>query len=747
MRDIDSSGDIRLIAALGVVVVGVIYRLPVLVSPLWCAAVLALCLWRFPGRGLVACLAVMAAWTLVDAQSRMANRWPVARDGAVAELRGRVAALPEIQHRRTRFRLAADDGRTYRLSWYDDAPRLAAGDCLNLRAKISTPHGSANPGGFDYTAWLWREGIDATGYVKQDLGCADAPRASLDRLRGAAIARLAPTLSGRPMRGIIEALSLGVRQHIDDAQWAVLRATGTTHLVAISGLHIGLVAGLLFFLARWGLLRSPARRRARLAACGIAFLGAAGYAALAGWALPTQRALVMVTVGLIAVALEREIGASKALGAAAIAVLLISPPAVTAPGFWLSFAAVAWLIALAGWIRGPWWARWIGYQAGLVVALMPITLWFFGQASLVSPLVNGLLIPAASVFVPVVLLGVLLALVVPSLGGEVLTWVGTALNAGWQVLAWVAQVDMAAMATVLASITLLLLAVGGLVWLMLPLPPALRGLGLVCLLPIALGVRPGLGPPAPGAFRTHVLDVGQGLAVVVRSANHVLVFDAGPAYPSGFDAGEMIVTPFLGYLGISHINRLMISHGDMDHIGGARALSKAFSIGRRVGAESAHPCHAGQTWAWDGVRFTVLAPTAADAGRAGNDASCVLRVASADYSILLTGDIERRGEQALVERLAGADLASDVLVVPHHGSNTSSSARFLDAVAPRAAIVSSGWHNRWGFPRPQVVARYRARGVTLFNTAVAGAVTLEAAADTLQIRRFRDDASRFWQTP
>ena len=125
---------------------------------------------------------------------------------------------------------------------------------------------------------------------------------------------------------------------------------------------------------------------------------------------------------------------------------------------------------------------------------------------------------------------------------------------------------------------------------MLPLPPALRGLGLVCLLPIALGVRPGLGPPAPGAFRTHVLDVGQGLAVVVRSANHVLVFDAGPAYPSGFDAGEMIVTPFLGYLGISHINRLMISHGDMDHIGGARALSKAFSIGRRVGAESAHPC-------------------------------------------------------------------------------------------------------------------------------------------------------------
>ena len=746
MRDIDSSGDIRLIAALGVVIAGLIYRLPVLASPLWCVPVLALCLWRFPGRGLLACLAMIAAWTLVDAQWRMADRWPVARDGAIVEVQGRVSALPDVQSRRTRFRLDGDDGRTYRLSWYDEAPRLAAGDCLHLSAKISTPHGSANPGGFDYTAWLWRQGIDATGYVKADLGCAQAPRVSLDRLRGAAMARLSPELSEQPMRGIIEALSLGVRQHIDDDQWAILRATGTTHLVAISGLHIGLIAGLLFLVARWSLLRSPARRQARLAACGIAFIGATGYAALAGWALPTQRALVMVTAGLIAVALEREIGASKALAAAAIAVLLISPPAVTAPGFWLSFAAVAWLIALSGWIRGPWWARWMGYQAGLVAALMPITLWFFGQASLIAPLVNGVLIPAASVFVPAVLLAVLVTLVAPSVGGELLAWVGTALHAGWQVLEWIAHFDMAAMAAVLASVTLLLLAVAGLVWLILPLPPALRALGLIGLLPIALGVRPGLEPPLPGDFRAHVLDVGQGLAVVVRTANHVLVFDAGPAYSGGFDAGEMIVAPFLGYLGVSQIDRLMISHGDLDHIGGAKALTAALPIARRVGADSPHPCRAGQAWRWDGIQFSVLAPPAS-ATASGNDASCVLHVAGDDHALLLTGDIEHSAERALVASTPRSALESDVLVVPHHGSATSSSARLLDAVAPQAAIISSGWHNRWGFPRPPVVARYRARDIDLFNTAVAGAITFDTEADTLDIVRFRIAAPRFWHTP
>ncbi len=741
------AGDIRLIAAASVLVVLLIYRLPTLVSPLWCVPLLAACLWRFPGRTLVVTVGFIAAWTLVDAQWRMADRLPVARDGTVTRVRGHVVTLPEVKSTRTRFRVAGDDGRRYRLSWYRDAPALQAGDCIAVRAKLSTPHGSANPGGFDYTAWLWLEGIDATGYVKQDLGCRAPPVHSLDRLRGAALARIAPVLDTSPMRGIVEALSLGVRQHIDDDQWDVLRATGTSHLVAISGLHIGLIAGLLFFVARWLALRSPARFHARVIACGLAFVGACCYAGLAGWALPTQRALVMVSVGLVAVALEREIGASRALAAAALAVIVVAPPSVTAPGFWLSFGAVAWLIVLAGWIRGPWWARWIGYQLGLVAALAPITLWFFGQASLIAPLINGLLIPAASIVVPAVLLAVLSALIAPGSGGLVLGWVAQALDIGWQGLAWAAHFELAALASVLSALVVLVLAMTGVGWLALPLPVRLRALGLCLLLPLVLGIRPGTAPPPARAFTVDVLDVGQGLSTVVRTAAHTLVFDAGPAYRSGFDAGAMIVAPFLSHLGIRRIDALMISHGDMDHIGGAAALTKRFPIGRRLGAESARPCRAGTAWRWDGVSFHVLAPAPGGSVDDDNDASCVLRVSASGRSVMLTGDIERDAERALVAAWPKETLASDVLVVPHHGSATSSSSVLLDAVAPRAAVVSSGWHNRWGFPRPSVVARYATRDIRLYNTATAGRVRMTWPSDVLRIQRWRSQAPRFWQTP
>ena len=741
------AGDIRLIAAASVLVVLLIYRLPALVSPLWCVPLLAVCLWRFPGRTLLATLGLMAAWTLTDAQWRMADRLPIARDGTVTQVRGHVVTLPEVAPTRTRFRVAGDNGRRYRLSWYRDAPALQAGDCIAVRAKLSTPHGSANPGGFDYTAWLWREGIDATGYVKQDLGCRGPPIHSLDRLRGAALARIAPALEASPMRGIVEALSLGVRQHIDDDQWAVLRATGTSHLVAISGLHIGLIAGLLFLVARWLALRSPARFHARVIACGMAFVGACGYAGLAGWALPTQRALVMVSVGLVAIALEREIGASRALAAAALAVIVVAPPSVTAPGFWLSFGAVAWLIVLAGWIRGPWWVRWIGYQLGLVAALAPITLWFFGQASLIAPLINGLLIPAASVVVPAVLLAVLSAIIAPDPGGLVLAGVAQGLDFGWQRLAWAAHFELAALASVLASIMVLVLAMTGAAWLALPLPARLRALGLCLLLPLVLSVRPSTPPPKVGAFTVDVLDVGQGLSTLVRTATHTLVFDAGPAYRSGFDAGAMIVAPYLSYMGVRRIDILMISHGDMDHIGGAAALAERFPIGRRLGAESARPCRAGTAWRWDEVSFHVLAPTPGDSTSDGNDASCVLRVSADDGSVLLTGDIEHDAERRLVAARPTRMLASDVLIVPHHGSATSSSGVLLDAVAPRAAVVSSGWHNRWGFPRPSVVARYATRDIRLYNTATAGRIRVAWVSGVLAIRRWRSQAPRFWHTP
>ena len=301
--------------------------------------------------------------------------------------------------------------------------------------------------------------------------------------------------------------------------------------------------------------------------------------------------------------------------------------------------------------------------------------------------------------------------------------------------------------SVLSALVVLVLAMTGVGWLALPLPVRLRALGLCLLLPLVLGIRPGTAPPPARAFTVDVLDVGQGLSTVVRTAAHTLVFDAGPAYRSGFDAGAMIVAPFLSHLGIRRIDALMISHGDMDHIGGAAALTKRFPIGRRLGAESARPCRAGTAWRWDGVSFHVLAPAPGGSVDDDNDASCVLRVSASGRSVMLTGDIERDAERALVAAWPKETLASDVLVVPHHGSATSSSSVLLGAVAPRAAVISSGWHNRWGFPRPDIVARYAARDIRLYNTATAGRVRMTWPSDVLRIQRWRSQAPRFWQTP
>lgn len=748
----DRLDDIRLVAAVGVAAATLVYRLPGLVSPLWLVVPLLLCLVRrFPARLLLVVFCMVAAWSLILAHREMAARLPVAADGEIVALTGHVVGLPERGPFRTRFEMITDAPvRRLRLSWYRDAPQLVPGDCLAIRAKLSTPHGSANPGGFDYAAWLWRKGIDATGYVRGSRPCRSTPGWGIDRLRFQALERLAPVLSASPMRGLIEALSLGVRQHITDAQWQTLRATGTTHLVAISGLHIGLVAGLLFAIARWLALRSPAARQARRVAAVVAMLGALGYAALAGWALPTQRAVIMAAAFFTAIAIECDIGASRALAWAALAVIVWHPASVMAPGFWLSFTAVGWLIWIATLVRGPWWRRAVGFQLGLMAVLMPLTLWFFGQASLAAPLINAVLIPAAAVIVPVVLFCVAAALVTPGgAGGWMLAKLAAGLTACWPGLVWVAHRPMALFHLMLPGPLALLLAITGTVWLAFPTPWRLRVLGVVFILPALLSWRPVDQRIPEGRFRLTVLDVGQGLSSVVRTAHHTLVFDAGPAYRTGFDAGEMIVVPYLRRIGRLHVDRLLISHPDMDHIGGAKAIMAAADVAHREGARSADPCHAGQHWRWDGVAFDLLYPVAPDMAGVDdrNDHSCVLRVHTPRASALLTGDIEAAGERTLVES-AGSALASDVMVVPHHGSATSSSALLLDTVAPSASLISAGWHNRWGFPRPGVVARYHARHIALFNTASGGALQVAwPRPHAPQVMRWRYRHQRFWQQP
>lgn len=740
--------DVRVIASCCVLATLSLYSLPWLLSPLWFVGPLAVCLRRFPGRALIACVLLVCAWASLVGQWQMADRLPASADGTTRWVSGIVSALPELGPFRTRFMI--DSGQRpdhLRLSWYDDAPDLRPGDCLHVRAKLSAPHGSANPGGFDYEQWLWRKGIDATGYIKDSRPCDRSRRWTLAAWRGAALARIAPYVRDLPMRGIVEALTLGERGHISDSQWQTLRATGSTHLVAISGLHVGLVAGLLFLVVCWLVLRLPGVWPARLIATGFAIIGALTYAALAGWALPTQRAVIMVAAMLLAMAAERQMVLSRALAWAALAVIVWAPSSVLAPGFWLSFGAVAWLIVLSSRLGGPFWLRAAGLQVGLVAALMPLTLWFFAQASLVAPLVNAVLIPLAGLVVPVVLITVVATLIWPALFGPGVAALCTLLAKGWPVLVWCATWPMASFHHGMFHIGVLICLLVGGVWLLSPLPWRLRWLGLVLLLPVCVG--PPIERIADGGYRLTVLDVGQGLASVVRTAHHTLVFDTGPAYRTGFDAGEMIVVPYLRYVGRRRIDRLLISHGDLDHAGGAAAIGQALAVTRRLGARSDNPCRAGQHWRWDGVDFAVLYPAPRDAVAASSNArSCVLRIRGAGGSVLLTGDIEAPAESELVARY-GRDLAADVLVVPHHGSNTSSSKSFLAAVRPRLALISAGWHNRWGFPRGPVIKRLHNVDSRVLNTATGGAlrVSFPAGGQPWRVRRWRDERRRFWSLP
>lgn len=741
--------DIRLIAIACVLTTTWLYSLPELL-PLWIfVPCLAACLMRFPGRALLASVLMICAWASLVGQWQMADRLPASQDGTTRWITGHVSGLPEGDAFRTRFRFETDTRPHHlRLSWYDMPGALRPGDCLRAKVKLSAPHGSANPGGFDYEQWLWREGIDATGYIKSADRCAPPAFWSLDRWRAAALARIAPYVEESPMRGIVEALTLGVRSHITDAQWQTLRATGTTHLVAISGLHIGLVALWLSGLVFWFAVRLPGRRSARVIASVIAIAGAIAYAALAGWALPTQRAVIMVVALMVALSLARQITPGHALAWAALVVLMISPASVLAPGFWLSFGAVAWLIALSNRLRGPIWLRVIGLQLGLVAALMPLTLWFFQQASLVSPFINAGLIPLAGGVVPIVLLAVVATLIWPAGFGGLLTHICAWLAHAWPVLDWFASWPQAAFhfdLTGWVSLTGLLAAS---LWLIAPLPWRVRWLGVLFLLPMAASVAN--HEVAPGSYRLTVLDVGQGLASVVRTAHHTLVFDTGPAYRTGFDAGAMIVVPYLRHVGRTHVDRLILSHGDMDHAGGAAAIAYALTVDRRMGARSGHPCRAGQHWRWDGVTFRMRYPGAADVAQAqsSNERSCVLEIIGPGGRALLTGDIEAPAEQALVERV-GTGLRADVLVVPHHGSNTSSTAPFLANVDPALALVSAGWHNRWDFPRLPVLRRLAQAQARVLNTANQGALTVYFPADgsPWRVRSWRRMRRRFWATP
>lgn len=707
-------------------------------------------------------------WTLLHAHLILASGLAPELEGRDLLVEGVIVSIPEHLARGTRFEFHIDsmthEGEAWpspgrvRLSWYQGGEELHAGEHWRLQVRLRRPHGFANPGGFDYEAWLLRKQLRATGYVRGEEHHRRLDEAGngapLQRLRQYLGQGIADSLERGEFHGIVTALAIGDRQGILQEQWEIFRRTGTSHLIAISGLHIGLVAGMVFFALRWAWSRCgtlAARLPAPQAAAVAAILAALVYAALAGFSIPTRRALIMICIVMAAILWQRQRSLRETLMAALLGVLILDPLAVMDGGFWLSFCAVATILFGMS-LRvgaGGWWWRWGRLHVLVTIGLAPVLILLFQQLPLVSPLANFIAVPWVSVaVVPLVLLGTLLLTPLPAAGGMLLWLADRLLALLWPVLASFAASDHLQWTQHTPPGWALAAAAVGVILLLAPRGVPGRACAVLWLMPAVL-LKP--GAVDEGAFRLTLLDVGQGLAAVVRTRDHVLVYDTGARFSPGFDAGSAVLLPYLRHQGVTAIDTLVISHDDNDHIGGAAALAGTVTVRRVIsGMPASVPwwpasdCHSGAAWRWDGVDFEILHPPR-DTALRGNDLSCVLRIGNGNAHVLLTGDIEARSEATLLT-LAADRLGAEILVAPHHGSRTSSSPSFIAAVAPVHVLVPAGYRNRWNHPHPEIVERYRASGASVYETARHGAIVIDVPAGGAvpAPRSWRQYRARYW---
>ncbi|MGB9428347.1 MAG: DNA internalization-related competence protein ComEC/Rec2 [Gammaproteobacteria bacterium] len=745
-----------------------VFTLPVLPSGQWllfAVPSLAILAWRWRLARLLLFALLGFAWCWWCAQNLLALRLAPAFEGRDLIVSGWVASIPQVRADYASFELAVEklDGhvpgqgipKLIRLSWSKTEIVPAPGQHWRFSTRLKQPRGYMNPGGFDYEGWLFRHGIGATGYVLHNEAAAlgGANRFPLLRARAAIFAAMQRALNHNQFSGVAAALAIGDRSGIDAQQWKIFQNTGTAHLVAISGLHIGLVAGLVFLLVKFCWRRSAwlcARLPVTIAGALAALLAASLYAAMAGFSVPTQRALIMLLAVAGATLLRRHTRTWDMLGLALIGVLILNPLSAGEIGFWLSFGAVAAIFYVFGGRlnvgRGKV-MQLLRTQWAVGIGLLPLLVFFFHRATLVAPMANIVAVPVYSpLVVPLVLVGVVFLGIWPWLGALLLKLAAGVMALTWPLLDYLSHLSIAQLAAPEISLPVLVITAIGALWLMAPRRVPARWLGAVLLLPLFLSAPSGI---PQGGFNLTLLDVGQGLSTVVRTSRHVLIYDTGPAFSDSSDTGQLVVIPWLQSRGAGAPDLTIVSHGDNDHAGGLRSLHAAYpnmpvlsgAPGRVSGAQR---CVRGQTWEWDGVRFEILSPDV-NGPTDGNDASCVLQITGVNGNALLVGDLMRNGEQRLLA-LDAARLGSDVLVVPHHGSLSSSSEAFIEAVAPRFALFPVGYRNRWGFPKLKVSQAYSAHGTKLLDTVSAGAVEIRLwpGQEPLVTSRWRLDAARFW---
>ena len=737
--------------------------------------------WRAPpalrvALGVAAAFAAGFLWAAGRAELRLAERLAPALEGRDLRVSGVVAGLPRAFDRGVRFDFdveAVAGGERVpprvALAWYgepgDGTPLAApvrAGERWRFTVRLKRPHGTANPHGFDYEAWLLERRIGATGYVRTRDGYERvdaAPARAMDVVattRESIRGRMLRVLAGEPYAGVLVALAVGDQAAIPPDQWQMFTRTGVNHLMSISGLHVTMVSGLAYaaLLAGWRRFPPLALRIAAPRAAVVAGVAAAlGYALLAGFAVPTQRTLYMLAVVAAALWLDRLQSPARVLALAAALVTVLDPWAVLAPGFWLSFGAVAAIFYVsAGRVaapRGPWlWAR---IQWAVTLALAPLLIALFQQVSVVSLAANAVAIPLVSlVVVPLTLLAAALPL------DPLLLLAHAAMTGCMAILEPLAGLPAAVWQQHAPPWWAVALALAGIAWLLAPAGFPNRWAGAALALPLFFATPP---RPAPGELWVDVLDVGQGLAVVARTAGRTLVYDTGASFGPDADSGARVVAPHLRGEGVGTVDLLVVSHDDDDHAGGARSLLSAVPVAALLSSlDEDHParasgvahrrCARGQRWRWDGVEFEVLGPEASaygDPRRDANARSCVLRIAAPGGAVLLPGDIGRRDEAELLRARPGA-LAADVLVAPHHGSGTSSSPAFVAAVRPRVVVFTAGYRNPFGHPRADVAERYAAAGATLFRSDRDGAVRIRLAANPgIEVRAWRAERPRYWR--
>lgn len=649
-----------------------------------------------------------------------------------------------------------------------EIPKVQVGERWQWTVKLKRPHGVINPHGFDFEGWALAENIRAMGSVRLKSGTqrlhlqVNHPRYWVAYARAYVATRIGKVLAAKPFAGVINALVIGEDSQISQQDWDVYLRTGTNHLMSISGLHITMLSGMVFGLVYWAWRRLPmliTYLPAKKAAAIAGMLTAVAYSTLAGFSVPTQRTLYMLTTVTLMLLLNRRISIPSVLAIALCVVVILDPWAVNAAGFWLSFGAVAVIAFATGARVGQqhWFSAAVSAQWAVTIGLLPFLVMMFGQFSLISPIANAFAIPIISfLVVPFAILGGIFPI------DLALKFAHAILELTMLGLQALANLPLAKWQQAAPSIWALILAILGVLYLLLPKGVPLRWLGAVCILPLFASQTESL---ANGEAKVTVLDVGQGLSVVIQTARHAMVYDAGARFNRQSDAGGRIVVPFLRAEGIRQLSGLVLSHDDLDHSGGIpsvlthlptdwflSSLSSDAELFQHVSLETISKqkflqCVAGQHWQWDDVQFEVLYPSHERLGDAmikDNDKSCVIKVTSAFGSMLLSGDIERSSEGQLIEHYV-EQLTSDILISPHHGSKTSSSVSFIEAVRPKYVFITNGYLNRFGHPKPIIQQRYQDAGASVYRSDYDGAVQIHFKANQpLKPIAWRKQYPKYW---